>query len=264
MRIPASPRFAAAAIALIFLGAAAASAQMPTGPQIPPTGPTGNPFGINFQGVTGEPAQVATGLKLLAFLTVLSLVPSILMMTTAFTRIVVVLSFVRRAIGVNEVPPTPVMLGLALFLTFFVMAPVIGDMNENALQPYLAEEIDGWQALGAAEVPLSNFMLAQTRKKDLALFVRLSGMAPPQTPDELPIHVLIPAFMISELKTAFTIGFMIYLPFLVIDMVVSSILLSMGMLMLPPILISLPFKVILFVLVDGWNLVVGSLLAGYA
>jgi flagellar biosynthetic protein FliP len=222
-----------------------------------------DPLTLNFQGITDESEQVALGLKILALLTVLSLVPSILMMVTSFTRIVVVLSFVRRAIGVNEVPPTPVILGLALFLTFFVMAPILTQLNDSALQPYLQEEIGGREALDKAEVPLRDFMLEQTRKKDLALFVRLSRIDPPQTAEDLPFHVLVPSFMISELKTAFTIGFMIYLPFLVIDMVVSSILLSMGMLMLPPILISLPFKVILFVLVDGWNLVVGSLVAGY-
>ncbi|MBN1476917.1 flagellar type III secretion system pore protein FliP [Candidatus Sumerlaeota bacterium] len=239
-------------------------------PQLPPDSivqalPSALPAGGTFdlRSMTEDPQQVSLGLKLLALLTVLAMVPSFLMMVTSFTRIVVVLSFVRRAMGVNEVPPTPVILGLALFLTFFVMAPVLTEINEIALQPYLNEEIGPGEALGQAEGPLREFMMEQTRRRDLALFVRLSRIDPPATPEDVPFHVLVPAFMISELKTAFTIGFMIYIPFLVIDMVVSSILLSMGMLMLPPILISLPFKVILFVLVDGWNLIIGSLIAGY-
>jgi flagellar biosynthetic protein FliP len=260
-----SHRFAAVAFALVLLGVGAAGAQL-AAPQVPPLNlpPAGpGPFTLNLQNLTGQPQQVALGLKILALLTVLTLVPSVLMMVTSFTRIVVVLSFVRRAIGVNEVPPTPVLLGLALFLTFFVMSPILTRINDSALQPYLREEIGPTQALDQAESPLRDFMLGQTRRRDLALFVRLSRIAPPRTAEDLPMHVLIPAFLISELKTAFTIGFMIYVPFLVIDMVVSSILLSMGMMMLPPVIISLPFKIILFVLVDGWNLVVGSLIAGY-
>jgi flagellar biosynthetic protein FliP len=253
------------ALALLLL-ASSGTAQEVDLPQLPPDTiaqalPTGGSF--DLRSMTEDPQQVSLGLKLLALLTVLALVPSFLMMVTSFTRIVVVLSFVRRAMGVNEVPPTPVILGLALFLTFFVMAPVLTEINEVALQPYLGEEIGPGEALGQAEGPLREFMMDQTRRRDLALFVRLSRIDPPATPEDVPFHVLVPAFMISELKTAFTIGFMIYIPFLVIDMVVSSILLSMGMLMLPPILISLPFKVILFVLVDGWNLIIGSLIAGY-
>lgn len=254
-------------LALVLLApvSAAAAQTIPLGPQLPPLPVPGSPagLGLNFSQLGQEPQQIALGLKLLALLTVLTLVPSILMMVTSFTRIVVVLSFVRRALGVNEVPPTPVLLGLALFLTFFVMAPVLTQINAQALQPYLSEEITAAEAYDQAQTPLRAFMLEQTRRRDLALFVRLSRMEPPQTPGDLPLHVLVPAFMISELKTAFTIGFMIYIPFLIIDMVVSSVLLSMGMMMLPPVLISLPFKIILFVLVDGWNLIIGSLLAGY-
>lgn len=257
-----APMLMAFGLAWAMSGVAGAQLGQPQLPPMPSATMPG-PLNLNLQGITGEPQQVALGLKILALLTVLTLVPSILMMVTSFTRIVVVLSFVRRAIGVNEVPPTPVLLGLALFLTFFVMAPIFTEINERALQPYLREELAPGAALGAAEEPLRDFMLGQTRRRDLALFVRLSRIEPPQTAADLPMHVLIPAFLISELKTAFTIGFMLYVPFLVIDMVVSSILLSMGMMMLPPIIISLPFKVILFVLVDGWNLVVGSLVAGY-
>lgn len=250
---------------LLAIATAAQAAAVLDTPQLPPITAPSLPgdLTLNLQGIGQDTNQVSLGLKLLALLTVLSLVPSILMMVTAFTRIVVVLSFVRRAIGVNEVPPTPVILGLGLFLTFFVMAPIFSEINDEALQPYLHEEIEATTALQRAEEPLREFMLKQTRRRDLALFVRLARIEAPEGPEDLPIHVVVPAFLISELKTAFTIGFMIYIPFLVIDMVVSSILLSMGMLMLPPVLISLPFKIILFVLVDGWHLIVGSLVASY-
>ena len=216
-------------------------------------------------GVDGseEPREVSGALKVLLVLTVLSLAPAILILMTSFTRIVVVLSFVRNALATQQMPPNQVLAGLALFLTFFVMAPVWSEVNQNALQPYLAGGITQEQAVEAGLKPLREFMFRQTREKDLALFVELGGLPRPQTPDEVPTYALIPAFCISELKTAFQMGFMIFVPFLVIDMVVASTLMSMGMLMLPPMMISLPFKLLLFVLVDGWNLITRSLLLSF-
>jgi flagellar biosynthetic protein FliP len=235
------------AIALLLLSAGAAHAQLQV-PQIP---------------LTDQPQDVAASLQILAMLTVLTLAPAILMLMTSFTRIVIVLSFVRQAIGTQMMPPNQVIVGLALFLTFFVMAPVIGDINQTALQPYAQGAITQQVALDRAQGPLRKFMFKQTRQKDLALFVSMAKMERPRRPDDIPTHVLIPAFIISELKTAFQIGFVIYLPFLVIDMVVASILMSMGMMMLPPIMISLPFKLILFVLVDGWHLLSRALVSSF-
>ncbi|MCX7913349.1 MAG: flagellar type III secretion system pore protein FliP [Thermodesulfovibrionales bacterium] len=193
----------------------------------------------------------------------LSLLPAILIMFTSFTRIVVVLSFLRQALGGQQIPPNPVIIGLALFLTLFIMAQPLDTITKEALNPYLAKQITLEEALRRAEPPIKDFMLKQTRQKDIALFLDITKEQLPETPEQTPLRVLVPAFVISELKTAFEIGFLIYLPFLIIDMVVSSILLSMGMMMLPPILISLPFKLLLFVLVDGWNLVIGSLLRSF-
>lgn len=213
--------------------------------------------------VSTDPRDVSTVLQLLGLLTVLSLAPAILVMMTSFTRIVIVLSFLRQALGTMSMPPNQVILGLALFLTFFVMAGPLGQINDQALQPYLAGRIGQQEAMNKAVDPLRTFMFRQTRQKDLALFVHMAKIPRPRTPADVPTHVVIPAFIISELKTAFQIGFMIYLPFLVIDMVVSSILMSMGMMMLPPIMISLPFKLILFVLVDGWHLVSRALIMSF-
>ncbi|MBI5136432.1 MAG: flagellar type III secretion system pore protein FliP [Nitrospirae bacterium] len=207
--------------------------------------------------------QLVTGLKVLFLLTVLTLAPAILVMVTSFTRIIVVLSFLRQAMGLQSVPPNPVLVGLALFLTFFVMAPVWQQINGTALQPYLAGELSEEVAWERAKTPLATFMLAQTREKDLQLFLDISKTPTPETQTDLPLQVVVPAFVISELKTAFQIGFLLYLPFLVLDMVVSSVLMSMGMMMLPPVVISLPFKLILFVLVDGWNLVVGAVVGSF-
>lgn len=189
----------------------------------------------------------------------LSLLPAVLVMFTSFTRIVVVLSFLRQAIGGQQIPPNHVIIGLALFLTLFVMSPTVDVLTQDAITPYMKKQISLEQAMTKAATPLKSFMLKQTREKDIALFLTLAQMETPPESAGLPLRVVVPAFAISELKTAFEIGFLIYLPFLIIDMVVSSILLSMGMMMLPPLLISLPFKLLLFVLVDGWNLVVGSL-----
>jgi flagellar biosynthetic protein FliP len=212
---------------------------------------------------TDEPAQVVDSVKLLVLLTVLALAPGLLVMVTSFTRIVVVLSILRGALGIQQTPPNQVIIGLALFLTFFVMTPTFQEINREALQPYLNNQLTQEQAFEAAAKPLKAFMLKQTREKDLALFVSLAKMPRPRNADDLPITVVIPAFVISELKTAFQMGFLLYVPFLVIDMVVASALMSMGMFMLPPVMISLPFKLLLFVMVDGWYLVVRSLVESF-
>lgn len=210
----------------------------------------------------GNPQETVTALRVLILFTVLSLAPALLIMMTSFTRIVVVLSFLRQALSTQNMPPNQLIIGLSLFLTFFVMAPVWKEINEKALSPYMEEKIDQSVALERAEAPLRQFMFKQTREKDLMLFLDMSGTKPKAKRD-VPTWVLIPAFMVSELKTAFQIGFMLYLPFLVIDMVVASVLMAMGMMMLPPVVISLPFKLLLFVLVDGWDLVVGSLVKSF-
>lgn len=213
---------------------------------------------------SSRPKDVGTSLQILFLLTILSLAPAILMMVTSFTRIVVVLSFFRQALGTQQLPTNQIIIGLSLFLTFFVMSPVLKKINAEALQPYLSQQISQAEAWEKTITPLRGFMFRQTREKDLALFVELAKLKRPRKPDDIPTSVLIPSFIISELKTAFQIGFLIYLPFLVVDMVVSSVLLSMGMMMLPPIMISLPFKLIFFVLIDGWNLMVGSLVKSFA
>ena len=202
-------------------------------------------------------------LQIFLLMTVLSLAPAILIMVTSFTRIVIVLSLLRRALGTMQMPPNQVMIGLALFLTFFIMAPVWQKINESALRPYLDKKISTQQAMQNAVVPLRDFMFKQTREKDLALFVDIAKLPRPKNAVGIPTSVLIPSFIISEVKTAFQIGLLLYVPFLIIDMVVASVLLSMGMMMLPPIMVSLPFKLMLFVLADGWYLLVGSLVKGF-
>ena len=209
-----------------------------------------------------DPEKVSSALQILFLLTILTLAPSILILTTSFARIIIVLSFLRQAMGTQQTPPTQILIGLGLFLTLFVMGPTWNEINDKALQPFLNEEISQTDALKKAEMPLKTFMLKQTREKDLSLFIDISGENP-TTNEEIDIRSLIPAFIISELKTAFQIGFLIYIPFLILDMVVASILLSMGMMMLPPVLISLPFKLMLFVMVDGWYLTVGSLMRSF-
>lgn len=210
-----------------------------------------------------SPEMVSNVLQILFLLTVLTLAPSILIMMTSFTRILIVLSFLRQAMGTQQTPPTQVLIGLTLFLTMFLMSPVWTEVNNNALQPFLEEEIDQEQALERAQSPVKEFMLRQVREKDLALFINLSGEEPPASVQDIKLQIVVPAFIISELKTAFQIGFLIYIPFLILDMVVASILLSMGMMMLPPVLISLPFKLMLFVMVDGWHLIAGSLVKSF-
>lgn len=210
-----------------------------------------------------NPAETVTALRIMILFTVLSLAPAILIMMTSFTRIVVVLSFLRQALATQNMPPNQLIIGLSLFLTFFVMAPVWQDINTNALGPYMAEKISQDVAIARAEAPLRGFMFKQVREKDLIMFLELARVQKPKTRGDVPTWVLIPAFMVSELKTAFVIGFMLYLPFLIIDMVVASVLMAMGMMMLPPVVISLPFKLLLFVLVDGWELVIGSLVRSF-
>jgi flagellar biosynthesis protein FliP len=213
---------------------------------------------------SADQGKVAVVMQLFLLMTVLSLAPSILIMLTSFTRIAIVFSLLRQALGTNQLPPNQVVIGLSLFLTFYVMAPVWQQVNQEALQPLIAKKIDQQQALGKAMVPIRKFMISQTREKDLALLVSIAKMKRPANIDAVPTTVLIPAFIISELKTAFQIGFMLYVPFLIIDMVVASVLLSMGMMMLPPIMVSLPFKLMIFVLADGWHLIVGSLVKSFA
>ncbi|MDY0219636.1 MAG: flagellar type III secretion system pore protein FliP [Desulfobacterium sp.] len=209
------------------------------------------------------PEDVAVVLEILALLTVLTLAPAILILMTPFTRLIVVFHFLRQAIGTQSSPPNQVIVGLALFLTFFIIKPVALEVYHNALNPYLEREIDYQQAFEEAQVPIRKFLLLNTREADIALFVKGAGAAKPDTRDDVSLMLLIPAYVISELKTAFIIGFVIYVPFLVIDMVVASVLLAMGMMMLPPVMISLPFKLMLFVLVDGWHLLTGSLLKSF-
>lgn len=210
-----------------------------------------------------KPADVAVALQILFLITVLALAPSLLVMLTSFIRLIIVFSFLRRALGTQTMPPDQVLVGLSLFLTLFIMMPVFTEINDNALQPYLAEEITWKEGLEKAGEPIRNFMLKQVDEKDVALFVRISKNPLPRNADDLSYAIIIPAFIMSELKTAFIIGFLLYIPFLVIDMITASVLLSMGMMMLPPIMISLPFKIILFVLVDGWNLLVKHLVASF-
>jgi flagellar biosynthetic protein FliP len=210
-----------------------------------------------------DSGKVGVVMQIFLLLTVLSLAPSILVMVTSFTRIAIVLSLLRQAIGSNQLPPNQIIVGLSLFLTFFIMTPVWQNIHQEALKPYLANEISGQEALSKAIQPVRKFMIRQTREKDLAMLIDVAKLERPKNIDDVPIHVLIPSFIISELKTAFQIGFMLYVPFLIIDMVVASVLLSMGMMMLPPVMVSLPFKLMIFVLTDGWFMIVGSLVKSF-
>ncbi|MDQ1913321.1 flagellar type III secretion system pore protein FliP [Paenibacillus sp. GD4] len=209
------------------------------------------------------PAGAASTVNILLLLTILSIAPSILVLMTSFTRIVIVLGFVRTSLGTQQMPPNQVLIGLALFLTFFIMAPTLGEINQTAYQPYMKGEISQTAALDKASVTIKKFMFQHTREKDLKLFLDYTKAAPPTGVEDTPLTALVPAYAISELKTAFQMGFMIFIPFLVIDMVVASTLMAMGMMMLPPVMISLPFKILLFILVDGWYLVVRSLLLSF-
>lgn len=212
---------------------------------------------------TQNPTEVVNAIKLVLIMTVLTLAPAILIMMTGFTRILIVLSFLRQAMGVQQLPPNQLLVGLSLFITFFVMSPAITEINQKALQPYIAGSISQEIALDNAVSPLRRFMFSQTRDQDLALFLKLSKIEQPKTRADVPTLVLIPSFIISELKTAFMIGFIIFLPFLIIDILAASVLMAMGMMMVPPVVISLPFKIMLFVMVDGWTLLIGSMVKSF-
>lgn len=217
---------------------------------------------MNFElSAPSSPEQLVSSLNVLVLLTLLFLAPSMVLVMTTFTRFVIVFGFLRQALGTQQVPPTQLLVMLAMILTFFVMEPVGTKSYENGIKPYIEEKIGYEEAFEKSALPFKNFMIRNTREKDLALFIRIRKMENPQSIADVPMSIIIPAFVISELKTAFEIGFLLFLPFLVIDMVVASILMSMGMMMLPPVMISLPFKILIFVLIDGWNLIIGNLIA---
>lgn len=218
---------------------------------------------LTLAGGKAEPEKVSVLLEILFVMTVLSVAPSIMLTVTCFTRIIIVFSFLRQAMGVQQLPPTQVLASLAIFMTVVIMFPVGKEINDQALQPYLNEQIDYKVAFDRAQKPLRNFMFKHTREKDLSVFYAISQMEAPRNRDEVPTMLLAAAYVISELKTAFTIGFLIYIPFLILDMVIASVLLAMGMMMLPPMMVAMPFKLLLFVMVDGWNLLVGSLVNSF-
>jgi len=248
------------AAAVVLLGSSPAHAVVEPTPPADPAAPDEGGLNIEINGPAGEPS---TAIVTLLGITLLSVAPALLLMMTSFTKIFVVLAMARNALGLPSIPPNQVLAGLALFLSLFIMAPVVADINELAVQPYLDGRMTVEQVVEAASAPLRVFMLANTREEDLALLTRVSGAENPATPDDVPMLTLIPSFMISELRAAFIIGFVIFVPFLVIDLVVASALMSMGMMMLPPVMISLPFKILLFVLVDGWALIITSLVSSY-
>ncbi len=212
---------------------------------------------------TDNPNEIVNAIKLVLMMTVLTLAPAILIMMTSFTRIIIVFSFLRQAVGVPQLPPNQILIGLSLFLTLFIMGPAFKEINQNGVQPYMSGKISQDDAVTASLAPLRRFMFAQTRDTDLSLFVGLARIGAPKTRADVPTMVLVPSFILSELRTAFQIGFIIFLPFLVIDIIASSVLMAMGMMMLPPVVISLPLKVMLFVLVDGWGLLVGSMVKSF-
>ncbi len=218
---------------------------------------------LTLSGGANEPEKVSLALEILFLLTVLSLAPAIMMTVTSFTRIIIVFHFLRQAMGIQQMPPTQILASLAIFMTVIIMYPVGRQINDEALQPYLAETIGFNEALDRAQVPLRNFMFKHTREKDISIFYSIANMEQPRNKDEVPTIMLAAAYVISEMKTGFSIGFLIYIPFLIVDMVVSSILLAMGMMMLPPMMVSMPFKLLLFVMVDGWNLLIGSLVNSF-
>lgn len=219
--------------------------------------------GDEANGTATPGQQFSSGLELILLLTIITLVPTLLLMMTSFTRIIIVLGFIRTALGVPQLPPNQVLLGLALFMTIFIMAPVWTEVNDEAIQPLQAGEISQGEALNRASGPIREFMFEQTRERDIALFMQMGQLERPQSEADVPTWVLIPAYVISELKTAFQMGFLIFIPFLIIDLIVSSTLMSMGMMMLPPVIVSLPFKILLFVMVDGWDLIVKSLVTSF-
>ncbi len=246
--------------AMFFVGIAHAG-EASTASQI--TGEIIDRLPMRLSGEDVQPPDVALLLEILFLLTILSLAPAIVMTMTSFTRVIIVFHFLRQAMGIQQIPPTQILASLAIFITVIIMFPVGKDINDNALQPYLSEQIGYDVALERAQVPIRAFMFKHTREKDLSIFYSIAQMEPPRTKEDVPTIMLVAAFIISELKTGFTIGFLIYIPFLVLDMVVSSILLAMGMMMLPPMMVSMPFKLLLFVMVDGWTLLIGSVVNSF-
>lgn len=223
----------------------------------------GDAAGISLNINGGAGGEVSGTLKVVLLMTMLAILPSILMTMTCFTRIIIVFGLLRQAMGTQQTPPNQVLVGLSLFLTMFIMAPTLSEIEEKAYAPYVAGQLDTMEAVEAGAVPLRTFMLKQTREKDLALFFQVSDQRKPTSVEEVPMMVVVPAFVLSELKTAFEIGFLVYVPFLVIDMLVASVLMSMGMMMLPPVVISLPFKLLLFVMIDGWYMIVGTMIQSF-
>jgi len=246
-------------LVLLLIGLIAAPAAAQT---TPPAGSAPTSISLSLGDADGA-ARMDVAVEIVLLMTLLTLAPALLVMLTSFTRIIIVLGFLRQAMGTNQMPSNQIIIGLSLFLTFVVMGPVIQEINTNAVQPYLAEEISQQEAFSQAQGPLKEFMLGQVREKDVALFLELTDQEAPESPQDLPMLVVVPSFVLGELKMAFQIGFVLFLPFLIIDMVVASVLMSMGMMMLPPVLISLPFKILLFVLVDGWYLIVRSLVSAF-
>ncbi|HEY8913227.1 flagellar type III secretion system pore protein FliP [Lacisediminihabitans sp.] len=249
-----------AAALVMMTGNASHAAVVPPTPPVDPTAPSGGGLSVNINGPDGTPSSA---IVTLVGITLLSVAPALLLMMTSFTKIFVVLAMARNALALPSIPPNQVLAGLALFLTLFIMAPILTDINNHAVQPYLNGHLNFTDAVNLASEPLRKFMLAHTREEDLALMTRAAGQANPKDPQSVSLLTLVPAFMISELRAAFIIGFVIFVPFLVIDLVVSAALMSMGMMMLPPVMISLPFKILLFVLVDGWGLIITTLISSY-
>jgi flagellar biosynthetic protein FliP len=249
-----------AAALVMMTGNASHAAVVPPTPPVDPTAPPGGGLSVNINGPDGTPSSA---IVTLVGITLLSVAPALLLMMTSFTKIFVVLAMARNALALPSIPPNQVLAGLALFLTLFIMAPILTDINTHAVQPYLNGHLSFDDAVTLASAPLRKFMLAHTREEDLALMTRAAGQANPKDPQSVALVTLVPAFMISELRAAFIIGFVIFVPFLVIDLVVSAALMSMGMMMLPPVMISLPFKILLFVLVDGWGLIITTLISSY-
>lgn len=248
---------------LLVGGALAGPASAAPTPPTPPATPASPTVSIAVDGVNGVNGSPSSSIVVLLAITLLSVAPALILMTTSFTKIFVVLAFTRNALGLQGVPPNQVLAGLALFLSLFVMAPVVSDINTDAVQPYLSGDMTFSQAVDVGSGPLREFMLDHTREQDLALLTRAADRPNPATPDDVEMATLVPAFLLSELRSAFIMGFVVFVPFLVIDLVVSAVLMSMGMMMLPPVMISLPFKILLFVLVDGWGLVVTALVGSY-
>ncbi|HLU38821.1 MAG TPA: flagellar type III secretion system pore protein FliP [Planctomycetota bacterium] len=244
---------------LLALLAAALPAQAPAAPIGPPAAPQGPALSVQLTGGAAAPDNVGGALEILLLMTLLSLAPAIVLTMTSFTRIVIVLSFLKRAMAMQELPPAPVVTGFAVFLTLFIMKPVATDLHAQAFRPYVERQISLEEASSRAGARLNRFMLKQTRPEDIALILELSGTPRPNGPEDVPFHVAVPAFVLSEMKTAFQMGFVLFLPFVVIDLVISSLLVSMGMFTLPPVVVSTPLKLLLFILVDGWDLVVRSL-----